>query len=159
MRALDVQIDDAPYTFVDSPKTSLRVVSLLVWSVCAFLLYKAVVDPPSESLVMWGVCVLFAACCYSVIHEFMLRPMRVTTVLPMQRQIVVQETAPWRKREVVASIPPGARFDVFQCDSDNNCAYGVRIKLADKRSVTIAEYVSKEKAERLAGDANSRLLR
>jgi hypothetical protein len=159
MRAFGSQIDDTPCTFIDAPKTSLRVASLLVWSVCAFLLYKAVVEPPSESWIVWGLFAMFAVCCYSVIHEFMLRPMRVTTVRPLQRQIVIQETARWRRKELVASIPPGSRFEIFQCDSDNNQAYGVRIKSTDKGWVTVAEYVSKERSERLASDANSCLLR
>jgi hypothetical protein len=70
---------------------------------------------------------------------------------------MVQETARWRKKELVASIPPGARFEVVQGDRDTNL-YEVRIKSTDKGWVTVAEYVSKENAERIACDANSRLL-
>jgi hypothetical protein len=88
----------------------------------------------------------------------MLRPTRVTTIRPLQRQVVVQETAPWRKNELVASIPPGARFEIFQCDGDNSLAHGVRIKSTDKGWLTVAEYVSKEDAEAIASAANSRLL-
>src|SRR5258708_25344406 len=110
----DVQIfepeaGNKPYTFVDRPKISLRIVSLLVWGVSGFLLYKAVVEPPAELWARWGILAIFALCCYSVIHEFMLRPARVTTIRAAQRQVVIQETAPWRKREIVASLPPGTR--------------------------------------------------
>jgi hypothetical protein len=76
---------------------------------------------------------------------------------PLQRQLVVQETARWRKKELVASIPRSARFEMVRCDSDMNL-YEVRIKSTDKGWVMVAEYVSKENAERMARDANSRLL-
>jgi hypothetical protein len=104
-----------------------------------------------------GILAIFAFCCYSVIHELMLRPTRVTTIRAAQRQVVVEETAPWRKREIVVAIPPGTRFEIFECDSDNSVAHGVRIKSMDKRWFTVAEYVSKENAECLASDANSKL--
>jgi len=116
------------------------------------------VDPPAELWARWGILAIFALCCYSVIHEFMLRPTRVTTIRAAQRQVVVQETAPWRKSEIVVSIPPGTRFEIFECDSDNSVAHGVRIKSIDKGWFTVAEYVSKEDAECLASDANSKLL-
>jgi hypothetical protein len=72
--------------------------------------------------------------------------------------VVVEETAPWRKREIVVSIPAGTRFEIFECDSDNSVAHGVRIKSIDKGWFTVAEYVSREDAECLASDANSKLL-
>ena len=158
MQTFGSQTEDAPpYSLVDGPKASLRIASLLVWSVSAFLLYKAVVEPPTESWVLWGVLAIFAVCCYSVINEFMLRPTRVTTIRPLQRQLVVQETARWHKRELVVSIPTSARFEVVHRDRDMNL-YEVRIKSTDKGWVTVAEYVSKENGERMARDANSRLL-
>ena len=152
------QTEYAPDTFVDRPKTILRVVSLLVWAVSAFLVYKVFVEPPLQTRVVWGVLAIFALCCYSVINEFMLRPTRITTIRPLERRVVVQETARWRKKEVVVAIPPGTRFEVFPCDSDNTVAYGVRIKPAGKGWLTVAEYISKESAERVAREANSKLL-
>jgi hypothetical protein len=150
--------EDSSYTFIDRPKTSLRIVSVLVWSVSAFLLYKGIVEPAPKAWILWGALAIFAVCCYSLVHEFMLRPTRVTTIRPLERQVVVQETAPWCKKKLVASISPGIRFEVFQCESDNSLAYGVRIKSQDKGWFTVAEYVSMENAERLARDANSKLL-
>lgn len=157
MRSLERHPEDTPYRFVDRPKARLRVVSLLVWGVSAFLLYMAVIDPPGQSWVVFGAFAIFGLCCYSVIHEFLLRPARVTTVRPLQRQVVVEETARWRKNELTVSLPPGTRFETFLCDSDNDIAYGVRIKSVDKRWITVAEYVSKDAAERLAREANARL--
>jgi hypothetical protein len=87
----------------------------------------------------------------------MLRPTRVTTIRPLERQVIVQETAQWRKKRLVASISPDVRFEVFQCESDNSLAHGVRIKSQDKGWITVAEYVSTENAERLAREANFRL--
>ena len=162
MQEFGREIGDMPYVMVDRPKTSLRVASLLVWSACGFLFYKSVVDPPPESWALWGrlgMLAIFAMCCYAVIREFMLRPTRVTTISALQqRQVVVQEIAPWRKRDIVASIPPGARFETFPCESDNDAVHGVRIKSVDKGWLTVAEYVPKQTAERLAREANSRLV-
>ena len=150
------QTEDTPYSFVDRPRTSFRVVSVLVWTASAFLLYKAVMEPPTESWAFWGALAIFAVCCYSVINEFMLRPTRVTTIRPVERQLVVQETALWRKKELIASIPRGACFEIALRDGDMNL-YEVRIKSTNKGWVTVAEYVSKEDAARIARDANSRL--
>jgi hypothetical protein len=147
--------DEAPFTFVDRPKASLRVVTVAVWLVSCFLLYKAVVEPPPEPWILWALLAFFALCGYGVIREFMLRPMRVTTVL--RRRVVLEETAPWRKSRLVASIPPGAYFEIFSCDSDSDMS-GVRIQSKDNGWLTIAEFVSKEDAELLARDANARLL-
>lgn len=158
MRTRRSRSDEPTFTFVDPPKTGLRVASLIVWCGSAFLLYKAGVGAPSEGRVLWGALGIFAVCCYSVVHEFMLRPMRVTTIFPSRRQVVVEETAPWRKRQKVTAIHPGARFEVFRCDSDNAEGYGVRIRSQHNGWLTIAEYVSEENAERLARDANSRVL-
>jgi hypothetical protein len=44
--------DYAPLTFVDRPKASLRVVTLAVWGVGAFLLYKAIIERPHEHWVL-----------------------------------------------------------------------------------------------------------
>ncbi len=148
---------EGAYTFVDRPKTSLKVVTLLVWTVSRYLIYKAVVQPPPQPWAVPGILLIFALCSYSVLHEFMLRPMRVTTIRPLERQIVVQETARWRKTERVISIPRGDRFEIFQCDSDNAVAHGVRIRSTDRKWLTVAEYLSKDAAEGLARDANSRL--
>jgi hypothetical protein len=136
--------DELTFTLVDPRKAGLRIASLIVWCGSVFLLYKAAVEAPSEGWVLWGTLGIFAVCCYSVVHEFMLRPMRVTTVFPWRRQIVVQETAPWRKRQKVTSIPPAARFEVFRCDSDNAEGYGVRVRSQDNGWLTIAEYVSEK---------------
>ena len=161
MRTVGPQTEDASYSdvafpLVDGPKTSFRIASLLVWSASAFLVYKAVVRWQT-GWILWLVIAFFGICCYGVVNEFMLRPTRVTTIRPLQRQLVVQETARWRKKELVASIPRSARFEVVRCDSDMNL-YEVRIKSTDKGWVTVAEYVSKENAERMARDANCRLL-
>jgi len=43
---------------------------------------------------LWAMLAMFALCFYAVIYEFMLSPMRVTTIQPQQRQVVVHETAP-----------------------------------------------------------------
>jgi hypothetical protein len=94
-------------TFVNRPKSTLRVVTLAVWGVAGFLLYKAVMEPSSEPWVLRAIVGFFVLCCYLVIREFKLRPTRITTVCPLRRQIQVQETAPWRKRRVVASVPLG----------------------------------------------------
>jgi hypothetical protein len=150
-------IENIPYTFVDRPKTSLRVLALLGCAVTGFLTYKAVVEPPPVSWAVWAAFGMFAVCCYSAIHEFMLRPTRVTTIHPLERQVVVQETARWRRKELVASIPPGACFEIFPCDNDNSDAYGVRVKSTEGGWLTAAEYVSKDTAEYLTREANYRL--
>jgi hypothetical protein len=126
MQTFGSQAEDATYSLVNRPKASLRIASLLVWSVSAFLLYKAVAEPPAESWVLWGVLAIFAVCCYGVINEFMLRPTRVTTIRPLERQLVVQGTARWHKKELIVSIPPGARFEVSHRDRDMNL-YEVQI--------------------------------
>ena len=87
----------------------------------------------------------------------MLRPTRVTTLWPLERRLLAQETAAWRKKELVVSIPPGALFEIAFCDRDTDL-YEVRIKSAENGWVTVAEYVSKNSAEHIARDANSRLL-
>jgi len=151
------QIEHSPYSLVHAPRSSLRIAALLVWSVSAFLLFKAVVEPTAPSWAFWGALAIFAVCCCSVINEFMLRPTRTTTIRPVERQLFVQETAAWRKKELVVSISPGARFEIVFCDRDMNL-YEVRIKSANKGWITVAEYVSKQDAERIARDANSKLL-
>ena len=148
--------EDTSHSLTHSPRRSLRLTSVLVWSVAAFLLYKAVRDPAAPSWASWGAFAMFALCCYSVINEFMLRPTRTTTIQPRERQLLVQEIAAWRKKEKIISIAPGAVFEIAFCDRDANL-YEVRIKSAGKRWVLVADYVSKEDAERIARDANSKL--
>jgi hypothetical protein len=156
--AFGPEIEKTPYTFTDERKINLRVVSVLVWSVSAFLLYKGVVETPIDVRVWWITIAIFVLCSGSVVYEFMYRPRRVTTIRLQERQVVIQETAPWRSKSLVASIPPGMHFEVFQCDSDNTVAHGVRIRSSEKRWITVAEYVSREKAELLAREANLRLM-
>jgi hypothetical protein len=62
MQKFGPEIENTAYTFVDRPKASLRVASLLVWSVSGFLLYKAVVEPPAETWALWGGLAIFAVC-------------------------------------------------------------------------------------------------
>ena len=157
VRLSGYRTEDARYSLVHAPRSSLRIASLLVWSVSAFLLYKAVAEPSAPSWALWGALAIFVLCCYSVINEFMLRPTRATTILPLERRLLVRETAAWRKKERALSIPPGARFEIAFCDRDANL-YEVRIKSTDKDWVIVAEYVAKEDAERIARDANYALL-
>jgi hypothetical protein len=145
------------FTIVDRPKLSLRLVSLAVWSVSAFLFYKAMVEPPRSHAVLWGVFGIFALCSILLLREFFFRPVRVTMICPERREIVLEESAPLRKRRVVTAIPAGDDFQIFRCDSDNDIAYGVRIRSKDKGWLTIAEYVPKQKAEEMARHANAKL--
>jgi hypothetical protein len=155
-----MQAPELTFTVMDPPKTGLRVAWILVWCVSAFLLYKAVVEAPPEGWVLWGALGFFAIGCYSVVREFMLRPMRTTTtVFPARREIVVEETAPWRKRRTVTSIPASARFEVFRCDGDSTEGFGVRIRAQDINWLTLAGHVTEERAESVAHDVNSRLSR
>jgi len=145
-----------PYSLVHTPRSSLRLASLLVWSAAAFLLYKAVAEPSAPSWAFWCALAIFVFCCCSVISEFMLQPTRVTTIRPLERQLLVQETATWRKKERMVSLSAGARFEIAFCDRDMNL-YEVRIKSTNNDWVIVAEYESKENAERIARDANSEL--
>lgn len=147
-----------PYTFVDRPKTSLKVVSVVVWIVTAFLMYKALVEPPEERWAVFMMFAVFCACSYAVMHEFLLRPTRQTTIHPLQRRVVVQETSWGRNRELVRSIAPDTRFEIFECDSDNSAAYGVRVKAMENGWLTVAEFLSKTHAERLMREAIRTLL-
>jgi len=151
--------DDTLFTFVDRPKASLRIVTLAVWAVASFLLYKALIERPPQPWVLRLALAFFVLCCCLVLREFMLRPVRVTTVCPLRRQVVIRETAPWHKRQRATTIPPGARFEIFQCDSDDVAYFGVRIRSQDKSWLTVAEFLSKENAEDLADEANDRLRR
>ncbi len=149
--------DGAVLSFVDRPKVSLRAVTLAVWGVGGFLLYKAVVERPPGPWILTAALAFFAVCSYAVIWEFMCRPVRVTTIRASRREVVVQETAPWRRKEIVSSIPPGGRFETFPCDSDNVMYFGVRIRSQGGKWVTIADYLSKGAAEYLAREANGKL--
>ena len=155
MTSSETRPENASNSFVHSPRASLRIASALVWSVAAFLLYKAL-DPSAPPWALWGTSAIFALTCYSVLNEFMLRPTRVTTIRPEEREILIQETARWHNKEFVVPITPGARFEVAFCDRDSDL-YEVRIKAAGRNPVVVAEYVSKQEAERIARDANSRL--
>jgi hypothetical protein len=148
-----------PETFilVDRPKGAMKVVSVLVWMVASFLMYKVFAEPPESRWVVFGVVTIFCACSYAVLREFLLRPTRRTAIHARERRIVIQETA-WRlNREVVGSIGPDTRFEIFECDTDNNVAYGVRVKSAREGWITVADFVKKSHAERLARDANRAL--
>jgi hypothetical protein len=63
--------------------------------------------------------------------------------------MVLEESAPLRKRRVVTAIPAGNDFQIFRCESDNDFTYGVRIQSKDRCWLTIAEYVPKQKAEEM----------
>jgi hypothetical protein len=56
----------------------------------------------------------------------------------------------------MVSLSAGARFEIAFCDRDMNL-YEVRIKSTNNDWVIVAEYESKENAERIARDANSEL--
>jgi hypothetical protein len=167
--SLQPDVDDSISTFVDRPKRALRVVTMAIWGVACFLLYEAVVTKPDELWVLprdgrifrlWvlpGTAGFFAWCCCLVVREFKLRPTRVTTVCRLRREVVVQETAPWRKRRVVASVSPGSRFEIFRCDGSDVMYFGVRIRSQEDSWVTIADYLLKNQAEDLARAANAKL--
>lgn len=142
---------------VDKPKTSVRVVTVAVWAVSAFLLYKAVVEPPAQSVFWWAVVGMFTLCTVLAIRELLFRPVRVTTIRPRSREVVLEEAAPLRKRRSIDSIPFGAKFEIALCDSDNTLAYEVRIRTANNRWLTVADFLSREKAEDMADRANDEL--
>jgi hypothetical protein len=144
-------------SLVDRPKTSVRVVTVAVWTVSAFLLYKAVVEPPAQSLVWWVVFGMFLLCTVLTIREFLFRPVRVTTIRPRSREVVLEESAPLRKRRSVKCLPLGSKFEISLCDSDNTLAYEVRIRTADNRWLTVADFLSKHEAEDMADRANAEL--
>jgi hypothetical protein len=147
--------DSGSFKYVDKPKTNMRIVTLLVWGVSCFLGFKAVTEPPSDRWVLPLVLGFFVLCSSLLVGEFMLRPTRTTCYDPVQRKLVIQETARWRKKEQVASISPSERFQVFHCDSDPSVlVYGVRIRSTDNDWLTIADYLPKERAEDLARQAN-----
>ena len=144
-------------TFLDRPKTSLRIVTLAIWGVGAFLLYKATVTGPADPWVLWCALAFFIIVSCAVVREFAFRPTRVTRLYPLQRKIEILESAAWRNRRVLASIPRGARFEVFQCDSDDVGYFGVRIRSENGERVTVADYLLKRRAESLAYEANASL--
>jgi hypothetical protein len=144
-------------SLMDRPKTSVRVVTVAVWAVSAFLLYKAVVEPPAQSVVGWIVVGMFLLYTVLTIREFLLRPVRVTTIRPRSREVVLEEAAPLRKRRSVKSLPFGSKFEISLCDSDNTLAYEVRIRTADNRWLTVADFLSKHEAEDMANRANAEL--
>ena len=145
------------FTFVDRPKTYLKIVTLMIWGVACFLLYKALGEP----VLSWPLPItsaFFVLCSCLVLREFLFRPTRVTTLNPDHSEIVIQETAPLRRRRVAASLSKASRFEVRQCDSENTASFEVRIQSNDRGWVIVAEYLSKNAAEHLADDAN-RILR
>jgi hypothetical protein len=143
-------------SLVDRPKARVRVVTVGVWAVSAFLLYKAVVEPPAQSVV-WTVVGMFLLCTVLTIREFLFRPIRVTTIRPRSREVVLEEAAPLRRRRSVKSLPFGTKFEITLCDSDNSLAYEVRIRTADNKWLTVADYLSKEEAKIMADRANAEL--
>jgi hypothetical protein len=144
-------------SLVDRPKTSVRVVTVGVWMVSAFLLYKAMVEPPAQRVVWWLVVGMFILCTVLTIREFLFRPVRVTTIRPRSRELVLEEAAPLRKRRSVKSLPFGSKFEIALCDSDNTLAYEVRIRTADNKWLTVADFLSKHEAEEMAESANAQL--
>jgi hypothetical protein len=119
-------------SLVDRPKTSVRVVTVGVWTGSAFLLYKAMVEP-AQRVFWWTVVGMFMLCTVLTIREFLFRPVRVTTIRPTSREVVLEEAAPLRKRRSVKSLPFGSKFEISLCDSDNTLAYEVRIRTADNK--------------------------
>jgi hypothetical protein len=144
-------------SFVDRPKTSVRIVTVAVGTVSAFLLYQAVVEPPAQRIIWWVVFGTFILCTLLAIREFLFRPVRVTTIKPTRREVVLDESAPLRRRRSITSLPHGSRFEITLCDSDNRLAYEVRIRAADNKWITIADFLSKEEAEVMADRANADL--
>jgi hypothetical protein len=144
-------------TIVDRPKTSVRIATFAVWTVSCFLLYKAVLEPPAQSVVWWIVVGMFTLCSFLTIREFLLRPVRITTIRPRSRELVLEETALLRKRRSVTTLPFGSKFEISLCDSDNTQAYEVRVRTADKKWLTVADFLSKHHAEEIADRANAEL--
>jgi hypothetical protein len=144
-------------SLVDRPKTSVRVVTVGVWTVSAFLLYKAMVESPVQSVFWWTVVGMFILCTVLTLREFLFRPVRVTTIRPTSREVVLEEAAPLRKRRSVKSLPLGSKFEISLCDSDNTLAYEVRIRTADNKWLTVADFLSKLEAEEMADRANAEL--
>ena len=142
-------------SFVDRPKTNIRVVTVGVWAVSTFLVYKAIVEPPAQRVIWWIAVGMFILCTVLTIREFLFRPVRVTTIRARDREIVLEEHALLRKRRWVSSVPLGSKFEISLCDSDNALAYEVRIRTADNKWLTIAEYLSKHEAEEMADRANA----
>ena len=155
VRSFQRRMEENLYRLAERPKSYLRVLSLLVWSASVLLLYMLIIHPSAQSWPVWAAFAMFVL--FSVIGEFLLRPARIPSARPLRRQVVVQQMARWRNNEMGVSLPPGTRFEIFVCHGGHGGGYGVRIKSADQRWITVAEYVSKEAAERLAGEANSRL--
>jgi hypothetical protein len=100
---------------------------------------------------------MFILCTVLTVRELSFRPVRVTTIRSRSREVVLEEAAPLRKRRSVKSLPFGAKFEISLGDSDNSLAYEVRIRTADNKWLTIAEYLSKEEAEIIADRANAEL--
>lgn len=133
-------------------------VSLVFTGVAGFMFWKAV-GAVAPSWALWGSAGFLALGCLLSAHEFLYRPMRVTTIDPERPELVVEETAPLRRRRIVAQIPTGARFETYECDSDNTLLFGVRVKAEHGRWVVVGDYLSKRKAEALVAKANHALCR
>lgn len=147
--------DSGTFTYVDKPKAHMRITTLLVWGASCVLLYKAFTVPPDNPWIFWLVVGFFGLCSSLLVREFMLSPTRTTSYDLAQRKLVIQETSPWRKKERIASISRGERFQVFHCDSDPSVlVYGVRIRSIDNEWITIADYLPKDRADDLARQAN-----
>jgi hypothetical protein len=145
-----------PFKFVDRPKVSLKVVSLLFAAVAGFMFWKAV-GAGTPTWALWGAAGFLALGGLLSVREFLYRPVRVTTIDPVKSELVVEETAPLRRRRIVAEIPTGARFETYECDSDNTPVFGVRVKAVHGRWVVVGDYLSRQKAEALAAEANRAL--
>jgi hypothetical protein len=143
--------------FVDKPKVSQKVGSLLFTAVTGFMFSMAVVSGPSAGVFFWGPTGLFALGCLLTTREFLYRPVRITTIDPAKSELVVEETAPLRRRRIVAQIPRGACFETYACDADGTPYFGVRVKAEHGGWIVVGDYLLRHKAEALAVEATHAL--
>lgn len=149
---------DGVYTVVDRRRPAVKAMTALVWFGASYMLYRVKLQPPADQpFAVPGTIVFFAVCSFLLVYELMLHPIRVTTIRPLQREVVIRETARWRKRERVMPIGPGIYFEMHRWDSEASSSYGVRFRSPNKKWLTIAEHLSKDEAERIAREANARL--
>ena len=69
MQAQSSTPDSGSFTYVDKPKTNMRVTTLLVWGVSCFLLYKAFTVPPVNPWIFWLVIGFFGLCCSLLVRD------------------------------------------------------------------------------------------
>lgn len=152
---LPPRMEEAPLTVIDRPRMVNKIVATGTFGIAIVIFQNVLREHNFELGPLSLSSLLLVVAVYVMGYEFLLRPVRVTTFLPDQRAIFLQETAPLRSRQLIAVIPPENRFEIRQADSDNEQSYEVRVRSKDFGVLRIAESRSRDQAEAIARQANA----